>query len=72
MLALDNSINDDEKLNYLQNDSMAEGSWAKFVKSMFQNVFMTGQIGIKQKWIEEQARIRARVQHLMSSNLEIK
>jgi hypothetical protein len=72
MLALDNAINDDEKLNYLQNDSMPEGSWAKFVKSMFQSVFMTGQIGIKQKWIEEQAHIRARVQHLMSGNLEIK
>jgi len=72
MLALDNAINDDEKLNYLQNDSMPEGSWAKFVKSMFQSVFMTGQIGIKQKWIEEQANIRARVQHLMSGNLEIK
>ena len=72
MLALGNAINDDEKLNYLQNDSMPEGSWAKFVKSMFQSVFMTGQIGIKQKWIEEQANIRARVQHLMSGNLEIK
>ena len=72
MLALDNAINDDEKLNYLQNDSMPEGSWAKFVKSMFQSVFITGQIGIKQKWIEEQAHIRARVQHLMSGNLEIK
>ena len=72
MLALDNAINDDEKLNYLQNDSMPEGSWAKFVKSMYQSVFMVGQIGIKQKWIEEQAQIRARVQHLMSRNLEIK
>ena len=72
MLALDNAINDDEKLNYLQSDSMPEGSWAKFVKTMFQSVFMTGQIGIKQKWIEEQAHIRARVQHLMSGNLAIK
>jgi hypothetical protein len=72
MLALDNAINDEEKLDYLQSDSMPEGSWAKFVKSMFQNVFTTGQIGIKQKWIEEQARIRTRVQHLMSGNLEIK
>ena len=72
MLALDNAINDDEKLNYLQNDSIAEGTWAKFVKSMFQSLFVTGQIGIKQKWIEEQALIRARVQHLMSGNLEIK
>jgi hypothetical protein len=72
MLALDNAINDEEKLSYLQSDSMPEGSWAKFVKSMFQSVFMTGQIGIKQKWIEEQAHIRARVQHLMSGNLEIK
>jgi hypothetical protein len=72
MLALDNAINDEEKLSYLQSDAMPEGSWAKFVKSMFQNVFMSGQIGIKQKWIEDQANIRARVQHLMSGNLEIK
>ena len=72
MLALDNAINDEEKLSYLQSDSLPEGSWAKFVKSMFQSVFMSGQIGIKQKWIEEQAHIRARVQHLMSGNLEIK
>lgn len=72
MLALDNAINDEEKLSYLQSESIPEGSWAKFVKSMFQSVFMSGQIGIKQKWIEEQAHIRARVQHLMSGNLEIK
>ena len=60
------------KLEYLQNDSMPEGSWAKFVKSMFQSVFPTGQLGVKQKWNEEQDRIRTRVQHLMSGNLEIK
>jgi len=72
MQALENAINDEEKLNYLQNDSVPDGTWAKFVKNMFQSIFMTGQIGIKQKWIDEQARIRARVQHLMSGNLEIK
>lgn len=72
MLALDSAIRDDEKLEYLQNDSMPEGSWAKFVKSMFQSVFPTGQLGVKQKWAEEQDRIRTRVQHLMSGNLEIK
>jgi hypothetical protein len=72
MLALGSAIRDDEKLEYLQNDSMPEGSWAKFVKSMFQSVFPTGQLGVKQKWNEEQDRIRTRVQHLMSGNLEIK
>lgn len=72
MLALESAIRDDEKLEYLQNDSMPEGSWAKFVKSMFQSVFPTGQLGVKQKWNEEQDRIRTRVQHLMSGNLEIK
>ncbi len=72
MLALGSAIRDDEKLEYLQNDSMPEGSWAKFVKSMFQSVFPTGQLGVKQKWAEEQDRIRTRVQHLMSGNLEIK
>jgi hypothetical protein len=39
---------------------------------MYQSVFTIGQIGVKQKWIEEQDRIRTRVQHLMSSILEIK
>jgi hypothetical protein len=72
MLALDNAINDDEKFDFLQNDALAEGSWARFVKSMYQGVFTIGQIGVKQKWIEEQDRIRSRVQHLMSSILEIK
>lgn len=72
MLALDNAINDDEKFDFLQNDALADGSWARFVKSMYQSVFTVGQIGVKQKWIEEQDRIRTRVQHLMSSNLEIK
>ena len=72
MLALDNAINDDDKFDFLQNDALAEGSWARFVKSMYQSVFAIGQIGVKQKWIEEQDRIRSRVQHLMSSNLEIK
>jgi hypothetical protein len=72
MLALDNAINDDEKFDFLQNDALADGSWARFVKSMYQGVFTVGQIGVKQKWIEEQDRIRSRVQHLMSSILEIK
>ena len=72
MLALNNAISDDDRLTYLQNDDIAEGSWAKFVKSMFQNIFSPGQISIKQKWKEEQDQIRTRVQHLMSSNLEIR
>jgi hypothetical protein len=72
ILALDEAINDDEKFDFLQNDALAEGSWARFVKSMYQGVFSVGQIGVKQKWIEDQDRIRARVQHLMSSILEIK
>lgn len=72
MLALDSAIRDDEKLEYLQNDSMPDGSWAKFVKGMFQSVFLTGQLGVKQKWSEDQSLIRTRVQHLMAGNLEIK
>ena len=72
MLALDNAITDDEKFDFLQNDALADGSWARFVKSMYQSVFAVGQIGVRQKWIEEQDRIRTRVQHLMSSILEIK
>jgi hypothetical protein len=72
MLALDSAIRDDEKLEYLQNDSMPDGSWAKFVKGMFQSVFLTGQLGVKQKWSEDQSLIRTRVQHLMAGNLEIR
>lgn len=72
MLALDKAIIDDERLMFLQSDSIAEGSWAKFIKSMYQNIFTVGQIGVKQRWREEQDQIRARVQHLMSGNLEIK
>lgn len=72
MLALDKAINDEEKLMFLQNDSMAEGSWARFVKSMYQNIFSVGQIGVKQRWREEQDSIRSRVQHLMFGNLEMK
>jgi hypothetical protein len=72
ILALDDAINDEEKFDFLQNDALAQGSWARFVKSMYQGVFTVGQIGVKQKWVEDQDRIRARVQHLMSSILEIK
>jgi hypothetical protein len=71
MLALDNAIKDDDKRNFLQNDLMAEGSWANFVKSQFKQLYPVGQIGLKQKWYEEQDRIRTRVQHLMSGNLDI-
>lgn len=71
MLALDNAIKDDEKRNFLQNDLMAEGSWANFVKLQFKQLYPVGQIGLKQKWYEEQDRIRTRVQHLMSGNLDI-
>lgn len=71
MLALDNAIKDDDKRNFLQNDLMAEGSWANFVKLQFKQLFPVGQIGLKQKWYEEQDRIRTRVQHLMSGNLDI-
>jgi hypothetical protein len=71
MLALDNAIKDDDKRNFLQNDLMAEGSWANFVRSQFKQLFPVGQIGLKQKWYDEQDRIRTRVQHLMSGNLDI-
>ena len=72
MLALDSAISDPDRLTFLQNDANAQGSWARFIKSMYLQIFAQGQLGVKQKWIEEQDSIRARVQHLMSSNLEIK
>ena len=72
MRALDEAINDEEKLTFLQNDFTAQGSWPKFVKSMYLNVFTSNNIAVKQKWRDEQDRLRTAVQHLMSSNLEMK
>ena len=72
MLALDSAISDPDKLAFLQSEAAAQGSWAKFVKSMYVQIFNQGQLGVKEKWIEDQDFYRARVQHLMSSNLEIK
>ena len=72
MRALDEAINDEEKITFLQNDFVAEGSWAKFVKSMYLNVFTSNNIAVKQKWRDEQDSLRAVVQNLMSSNLEMK
>ena len=71
MLALDNVFKDDEKINYLQNDSEPEGSWAKFVRHYYKLIFPTGTLSIKQKWIDDQDRIRARVQDLLYKNLEM-
>ena len=72
ILSLARAIADDEKLTYLQNDGIAEGSWAQFVKTMYLSVFSIGELGIKQKWQDNQNEIRARVQHQMSENLELK
>ena len=72
ILSLARAIADDEKLAYLQNDEIAEGSWAQFVKTMYLSVFSIGELGIKQKWQDNQNEIRARVQHQMSENLELK
>ena len=72
ILSLARAIEDDEKLAYLQNDGIAEGSWAQFVKTMYLSVFSIGELGIKQKWQDNQNEIRARVQHQMSENLELK
>lgn len=72
MLALDGAISDPDKLAFLQSDASAQGSWAKFVKSMYLQIFNQGQLGVKEKWSDEKDYYRARIQHLMSSNLEIK
>lgn len=72
MLALDSAISDPDKLAFLQSEASAQGSWAKFVKSMYLQIFNQGQLGVREKWLDEQEFYRARVQHLMSSNLEIK
>ena len=72
ILSLARAIADDEKLAYLQNNEIAEGSWAQFVKTMYLSVFSIGELGIKQKWQDNQNEIRARVQHQMSENLELK
>ena len=72
ILSLARAIADDEKLTYLQNNEIAEGSWAQFVKTMYLSVFSIGELGVKQKWQDNQNEIRARVQHQMSENLELK
>ena len=71
MLSLDRAIDDPEKLAFLQNDELSEGSWSKYLKTMYMSIFSTGEIGIKQKWHENQSEIRARVQNLMTKNLEL-
>ena len=72
ILSLARAIADDEKLAYLQNNEIAEGSWAQFLKTMYLSVFSIGELGIKQKWQDNQNEIRARVQHQMSENLELR
>jgi hypothetical protein len=73
MLALDHAIRDDDKLDFLQTDSIPEstGTWARFVRTMYLNLFSTGQIGVRQKWVDEQDFMRTRIQNMMAANLEI-
>lgn len=71
LFSLENSLFDDERLSFLQGIGDAEGSWAQYVKQMFNLIFSAGQIGIREYWRDSQPEIRARVQHLMNSQLEM-
>ena len=71
MLSLENSLSDDERLSFLQGIGNAEGTWAQYVKQMFNLVFSSGQIGVREYWRDSQSEIRTRVQHLMNTQLEM-
>lgn len=70
MIALGASINDDEKLDLIRNENIAGGSWLRFLRSAFNNVFETDELSIRDKWNQNQSSIRARVQHVMMENVE--
>jgi hypothetical protein len=72
LLALDSSIDDDERLSFLQSDSVPEGTWAQFLKKYFDLIFNRQHFGIREYWHSDQSEIRNRVQHLMRGNLELK
>lgn len=71
LFSLENSLADDERLRFLQGAGDAEGSWAQYVKQMFNLIFSTGQIGIREYWRDSQSEIRTRIQHLMNMQLDM-
>lgn len=70
MIALGVSINDDEKLDLIRNENIAGGSWLRFLRSAFNNVFETDELRVRDKWNQNQSSIRARIQHVMMENVE--
>jgi hypothetical protein len=70
MIALGVSIIDDEKLDLIRNENIAGGSWLRFLRSAFNNVFETDELRVRDKWNQNQSSIRARVQHVMMENVE--
>jgi hypothetical protein len=72
MSALQSAIENDERLSYLQSGSTPEGTWAQFIKTYYDQVFINHSFGVKDYWHSDQSEIRTRVQHLMHNNLEIR
>jgi hypothetical protein len=72
MIALQSVMEDDERLQYIQSGSYPEGTWVQFIKKYYDLVFIAHSFRVKEQWQNEQAEIRARVQHLMRMNLELK
>jgi hypothetical protein len=70
MIALGSSINDDEKLDLIRNENVIGGSWLRFLRSAFSNVFEPDELSVRDKWNQNQSAIRARVQHVMMENVE--
>jgi hypothetical protein len=70
MIALGSSINDDDKLDLIRNENIVGGSWLRFLRSAFSNVFETDELSVRDKWNQNQSSIRARVQHVMMENVE--
>jgi hypothetical protein len=70
MIALGASINDEEKLDLIRNENVSGGSWLRFLRSAFSNVFETDELSIRDKWNQNQSSIRTRIQHVMMENVE--
>lgn len=70
MIALGSSINDEEKLDLIRDENVAGGSWLRFLRSAFNNIFEADELSVREKWNQNQSSILARVQHVMMENVE--
>jgi len=69
MASLDAVMQDEEKLQLVKTESVIGGSWLRFLRNAYGNLFSLGEPGVKEKWNQNQDSIRSRVQHLMMENI---